>query len=47
MNLFIYTIWEIILKKWSRNFYRRKFIQYNNRGINVFFIFWGGWGTVV
>ena len=39
---------NLFRKKLSRNVYRRKFIQYYNRGFNVCEIFfWGGWGTVL
>ena len=42
-NLFIPTIWEF---NWKINgpefFYRRKFIQYHNRGIHVWEFFFGG-----
>ena len=42
--IYLHNLGNYLKKKWSRNFYRRKFIQYNNRGINVFLNFFGGMG---
>ena len=42
--IYLHNLGNYLDKKWSRNLYRRKFIQYHNRGINVFEFFWGDGG---